>query len=882
MKDSDLNISQLAEKLIRMVDTEGEQDRVLRVRDWVKNWFMYRDIHYGSFNASGQFQVLPDSEMEDLRYTSDFRFSLETVATQWTQSSPELDLEPGSDDNQAKSATRHAEKELEPYREKYWTDVFKQSMAKFAMLSTSYWINTRPKLNPDSQVKVPKFDQKQISSPKTFFCDGCGASVSDSDAGEKCPECGNEMASSPGYDANVPVPSGMQSMPDVDYEVELVDPIEIKIDPKCRAGKVKMADWMGRERYLRDYEADALHPKWQEITDSANANSERSDVLEYKRGLEQSIGGWAADQTKDSGRVLQRQYWFDSKIYKNHPPCKGDEEFGGQTFKAGEKLIDRYPDGWYIEKFNGKTVALFNEDKNARWVGGVDTVDPTSPYGGGRSGLRNLQEMKDESVSLGFAYLMRAVLGTSIYDPMMVEASDYADNRVGGAMPLKPGAQIDGRTIEKAVYNVPYQTINGNFIQDFMTVIDEAMPKAGGGSYDILGGGQGEGAGAKTLGGQTQQLQTSAGMVGPALQLRTEAEIECFYQFLELRQQYGSEQSFMKIAGSWGDADVEAFKNCKDENGKSLIREMVKITAVQNSEIPRTQMDRRNDVALAISSGIANNAIPILPEVRKYGLEQLRIPIEDDPDEQGKRVAEALLEKMKQAAKYAQMMSKKMNVQPDPQAVAQGISSVAQLIKQRDDTSLTQFKDVMQEFLRSAVDADEGIDADPALQLAVQMKIDEIEQFDVGLATDANAKQAIAEAPQALAENALNQMGQQGEDPNAQAQADQDTAEHGAMVGGAQAAHQNELDSQQAAQQNANQTDQNQQNALMAAQQAEIEQQGKAADQSENDRQRAHEVAMAAETRAESAKERAHQVEMAKHQAAKAKAQPKKSAASAR
>lgn len=864
MKDDDLSISEFAAKLIRMVDKEGEQDRLMRIREWFLNWQFAKDRHYGTFNAQGIYQILPDEEMEDLRYTSDFRFSLETKATAWTQSSPELDLEPSAESNAAKSVTRHAEKELEPYREKFWTDIFKQSIAKFAMLSTAYFINTRPKLHPNSQVNVPKFNQKQISSPKTFFCDGCGASVSESEAGNKCAQCGAEMASSPGYDADASVPSGIQSMPDVEPEVELVDPTEIKVDPKTRAASIPGMDWLRRERYLRDYEAEALHPGWEKITQSSSESSspQRSDALEYKKGLEQA--SWiATDQDKESGRVLQRQYWFDVKVYKNHPPCKEDEEYAGVKFKKGETIIGRYPDGWYIEQFNGKGVALFNEDKNSRWVGGVDTVDPTSPYGRGFSGLRNLQEMKDEGVSLGFSYLMRAVLGTSIYDPMMVEASDYADNRVGGALPLKPGAQIEGRGIDKAVYNVPYQALNAGFIQEFLQVVDEAMPKAADGAYDVSGGGQGEGAGAKTLGGQTQQLQTSAGMNGPALQLRTQAEIECFYQYLELIQQYASDAHYQRIAGSWGDADAEAFKNCKDAKGKSLIREMVKITAVANSEIPRTQFDRRNDVALAISSGIANTALPIIPSVRKYGLEQLRIPIEDDPDEQSKRVAEALLEKMKQAARYAQGMSREMGVQADPNAVAQAISSVAPLVKQRDDGSLPVFKSVFQEFLRSAVDSDEGIDADPALQLAVQMKIDEIEQFDMGLAADLNAKQALAQAPGAMAQQAMEQQGQQQEDPNAQAGADQATAQNQAA-----------LDGQQADQQATIQSNQTQDAALVDANQQHMQ-------SAENDKQRAHDAAESAAARKEAAIERVHQLEMAKHQAAKAKSQPKKASARA-
>lgn len=845
MKDNDLSLKEYAAKLIRMVDKEGEQDHILRVRESFLNWQFYKDRHYGTFNASGQYQVLPDEEMEDLRFTSDFRFSVETKATQWTQSSPELSLDPGADSNQAKSATRHAEKELEPYRERFWSDVFKQSMAKYAMLSQGYYINTRPRVNPDADVKVPNWKPKQISAPKTFFCEGCGNATA---AGEKCPECGGETASSPRYDADASVPNGIHSMPEIDWEVEIVDPTEMKPDPKTRALKISGMDWLRRERYIRDYEAEALHPDWEKITDTESSSNQRSEVLEYKKALQQTAGWMATDPDKESGRVLQRQYWFDKKVYKSRGPEKTDCEFAGQKFKTGERLIDRFPNGWYIEQFNGKAVSQCDEDKNTRWVGGVDTVDPTSPYGRGFSGLRNLQEMKDEGVSLSFAYLMRAVLGTSIYDPMMVEASDYQQNRVGGALPLKPGAQIDGRGIEKAVYNVPYQAINAGFVQEFLGVIDEAMPKAADGAYDVLGGGQGEGAGAKTLGGQTQQLQTSAGMIGPALQLRTEAEIEAFYQYLELVQQYASESHYEQIAGSWGDADADAFRNCKDEKGKSLIRKLIKITAVQNSEIPRTQMDRRNDVAMAISSGIANTQLPILPGVRKYALEQLRIPIEDDPIEQGKRVAEALLEKMKQAAKYAQGMISKTGIKPDPMHVAQGISSVAPLVKQRDDTSLPAIKEVMAEFLRSAVDADEGIDADPALQQAVMMKIDEIEQFDVGLATDMNAKQVIANAPTAIAEQTLNQQGQEPpEDPNAQAEADKGVAEHAAAM----------------------QTGANQEAALGAAHSAELDNQGKALDHAENERARQHEAEQADKNRAEAATQRAHDLAIAKVQAKK-------------
>lgn len=841
--NSTLGVAELAAKLIRMVDKEGEDERLLRVRTWFLNTCFYRDQHYGTFDAQGTYKTLPDEEQEDLRYTSDFMFSIESQATQWSQSDPEISLKEGSDSNLAKSAKRHAEKELEPYKERFWTEVFKQSMAKFAMLSTCYWINTRPKLNPDAKVKVPKFSQKQISAPKTFFCEGCGEAT---DAGEKCPNCGSEMASSPGYDADASIPNGLNSMPEVDCDVELVDPMEIKIDPKCRAAKVETADWMRRERYLRDYEAEGLHPGWQKITDSASSPAERSDALEYKRGLELSMGGWTPIQEQDSSRVLQRQYWFDKKVYKDHPPCKQDEEYCGVKFKAGEKLIDRYPDGWYIEKFNGKGVALFNEDKNKRWVGGVDTVDPSSPYGRGRSGLRNLQEMKDEGVSLMFSYAMRAALGTSLYDPMGVEASDYEQNRVGGAIPLKPGFQIEGRGIEKAVWNVPFQSINNGITQDLFTVVDEAMPKAGGGTYDILGGGQGEGAGAKTLGGQTQQLQTSAGMVGPALKLQAMNFIECFYQYLELVQQYASDAHYQEIVGSWGDADAEAFKNCKDEQGKSTLRQMIKITPVANSEIPRSQMERRNDVGLAISSGIANPELPMLPGVRKYGLEQLRIPIQDDPEEQGKRVAEALLEKMKMAAKYAQGMAKQMGITPDPMAVAQGISSVAPLVKQRDDTSLPMFKEVFSEFLRSSVEAEEGIDSDPALQQAVMLKLDEIEQFDVGLATDANAKQALVQAPSVLAENAISQQGQQpdnsGEQAQLSAQAEQGTAAQAAAI----------------------QSDQAKEQALTSAHQSEIDAQHKMADHAESQRQRVHDASEAQKARDESAKDRAHQLAMIK------------------
>lgn len=820
--NTDLNVAEFAAKLIRMVDTEGEVERILRIRQWFLNAQFYRDFHYGTFNAQGVYQTLPEDEMEDLRYTSDFMFSIESQATQWTQSSPELSVEEASDDNQAKAIRRHIEKELTPYRERYWTDIFKQSQAKFAMLSTCYWINTRPKLNENASVTTTKFEDKQVSSPATFYCEKCGAATAE---GSACPDCGGEMATSPGYDANVPVPSGVESTPEIDVEVELVDPVEIKIDPKCRAGLVSMADWMRRERYLRDYEAEEMYPDWDKASSNgAGQATQRSDVLEYKRALEMSMGGQTmTSQENDSGRVLQRQYWFDKKTYRNYT-VPSDCEYGGFKFKTGEKLIDRFPDGWYINQFNGKTTGttdkpgLFNEDKNVRWVGGVDTVDPTSPYGRGRTGLRNLQEMKDEGVSLGFAYLMRAVLGTTIYDPMGVESSDIVNNRVGGALPLKPGFNIEGRGIDKAMINVPYQTINGNFIAEFLTVIDEAMPKAGGGTYDVLGGGQGEGAGAKTLGGQTQQLQTSAGMVGPALQLRTQAEIECFFQFLELRQQYGSDASFKEIAGSWGDADAEAFRKCRDSKGKSLIRKMVKITATADSEIPVTQMERRNNIALAIQSGIANPEMPMIEGVRKYGLEQLRIPIDYDPDEQGKRVAETLLEKMKQAAKYAGQMSEQMQVQPPPEVVAQAIAAVAPLMKQRDDNSLPVFKAVFSEFLRSAVDATEGIDADPALILAVQLKLDEIEQFDLMLAGDMVAKQTMAQAPAAMAEKALNDEG--GEDPSQQADADKDVAEHGASV----------------------QTDQNQQQALLAAHQGEMADASKDKDHAEAERQRKHEV----------------------------------------
>lgn len=729
-----------------------------RVRGWYKNWAFYRGNHYGDFDRNGNWVQLPDSQTEDLRYTDDFFFYVEAKATQWSQSEPELSISPAceSDAYKVKAAIRHIEKELTAYRLKYWKPDFMQSMAKYAMLSTSYFIHTRPKLSDKETLKITSFAAKNVQATGMWFCEKCGE-AGNGDV-EKCTACGAPAVKSPGEMTSAPAPSGVEEMPTVDVEVELVDPMEIKLDPKCRAAKISLADWMRRERYVRDYDVDVMYPGWRDRQDNTNGPVTKSDVLDYKTSLEQGSSGMSQSKGRDDdqSKLLRRQYWFDLKTYQSYT-VPSDEEFGGVQFKKGQKLAQLYPKGLYIDQINGKYVKLFNEDKNDRWVGSVDTIDPTSPYGRGFSGLVNLQEMLDEGVSLGFAYMMRDALGLQIYDPMMLEASDVQSTRVGGALPLKPGAQIDGRPISAAMINVENKPLSP-FTIPFLQMIDSKMPHAAGGAYDVMGGGAGTGAGAKTLGGQQEQLATATGMIGPALALRAQSEIEAFTQYLEHIQQFGSDDHYKKVGGEWGAEDAKAFRGIK-------VTKDIQIISVPNSEVPRTQRERKENVAIAIQSGLANPEIPMHEGVRRYGLEQLRIPIQNDPQEQMRRVAEALLEKMRQGTKYI----KSMPNNGDVPALAQAVSQVAALNKQRDGDALPVIKEVLQEALRAMAE-DEGADA--VLEAALSLKLDEIEMMDFMLAQDMSSKQALAQAPAAMAAAQLEAASQpQGEDAGKAAEA---------------------------------------------------------------------------------------------------------------
>jgi hypothetical protein len=801
---------------IAMVEEDSDL-RTKRVRTWIKNWSFFRGNHFGDFDRNGNWVQLPDSQTEDLRYTDDFAFYVEAKATQWTQSAPELAITPLSTNPKYTQAVRHIKKELESYRLNAWTPNFQQSMAKFAMLSTCYFIHTRPKLSGES-VSVPSFTEKEIKGKGKSYCESCGWS---GDESTSCPECGVSVATQPGMTAKANMPSGVDKMPVVDIAVDLVDPMEICLDPKCRGASIPTADFMRRERYMRDYEVEVLYPDFSKATDLHSCPTDSSDILNYKQALEQNVSGLTIDQRKSASNKLRREYWFDLKVYRNFAPDR-DEKFAGYDFKAGVKLGEVFPSGVYLDQIDGKHMKIDDEDKNKVWVGGVDTIDPTSPYGRGFSGLVNLQEMLDEGVSLGFAFLMRDALGLQLYDPQMLEASDVESTRVGGAIPLKPGAQMEGRPISQALINVEHKQLS-SFTLPFLQMVDSKMPHAAGGAYDVLGGGAGVGAGAKTLGGQQQQLQTAAGMVGPALQLRAQVEVDAFIQYLEHLQKYGSAEHFKSVAGEWGEQDAASFLQCD-------IRKHVLIVPVENSEIPRTQNDRKTDVTIAINSGLANPEVPILPGIRKYGLEQLRIPIEDDPTEQMRRAGEALLEKMRQASKYIRSIPGDTN---DIQGMAEAVAAVAVLVRARDEGAIPVYKDVFQTYLRSTA---EDLNPDEVLELAVQIKLDELEDFEVESATEMNAKQTISQAPMMIAQAQM----QKAMEPEAEDAGEAARAQAGAQTEQKQAETQMEMEKE--------------------AFSKGLETQQKQLDHSENEAQRQHDSS-------EAEKQRSHDLKTSKIQA---------------
>ncbi len=652
-----------------------EKDNSSEWLDWlrkvIRNHNYYRGRQAGFFNEmSGRWENIDQGKF---LYTNNYiRALVDRVAKERAKSETELHVRPSKPKTEAEAGARQADAIAKHYQQKLFPASIRQREAKFALLSGEYYRLVYWDTDAGPWTDEPVVEQQEIKiGPDTYDCPQCQmAGFAQNLIGAQCIGCGNtEVNIVPGPTTQVSVVTGTRKVRAGDINLEIPDPVEIKLDLHSR--DIWESPWLHRKRMVLKEVVDDKFP-WLHAQ-AMPSESAGEMALTYQRQQESSPGntnsgeasaGYAYVRNIPEHMVMFEQLWLMPVMYKNYvfpnEVVLGDQEmFGYQvTIPAGTKAADMFKRGMYVARVNGVIVDIRPESKNDHWVMGVNKSLPMSIHGDGIEDAIEIQDLLNDTWSLLFEYLMTCTVPPVIYDERIIRGEEFV-NKPGWKVPahdLSPGDNLSNAVFQLEAQSLPQEVLA------FIEMAKSDMVEHIGASS--LEGNLPDVPESQTATQANLQHEQAVALVGLTLELKAEADVKTLTQVLRIVQENWQEDRYVSLLGNFGEEEGKWFKAAD-------IPEDFTVTAVPGSWMPKMESDERRDLADAIQiSGVPfgpwNPQMP--PKLRNKILEAFRIDNDLDDYHADVRLAKIKLERLKLACEVAKEYGiDQMMVMPEPQ-----------------------------------------------------------------------------------------------------------------------------------------------------------------------------------------------------------------------
>lgn len=655
------------------------QWKLFRLESFYHNrQFMYRRLardgqSYDIYVADYDSQTSDEARMRYLT-NNQIRRDGNTLIAQCATSNPVWIFEGRSEADSAELAASFAKKLWTYHRDRYLGISFRLARAKMGVLDGNYF--GKWSFDPDAGSRfqdVTEIQKQDVDLGSAMHkCPGCDKMVNIPDAqpqenevaeppqmqnpqeeaaeGEQppqnqpCPSCGQteqplEMVARNTAQKPVEVITGQEPLGDFTFDI--YHPRNVKIDLTARydKGRVKKTGWILHRYVTTKEELEGRYPYA-----VIKASGELSQAALYQCRLQSATGylgtegGQVGDAASYTHQVEARDHYMDPCMYERKT-AKKDCKIGNVEFKAGDKLIDKYPTGIVICATSDQLLAIDSCDKNSTWTWGVADIGDDQCYADGV-----LDDAVDHQIAINYASRFNLVnLGVNadsqkVTNPDWINASEFEPGR-GRVAQMKPG--VGSELVHPAL--AVHQTQGTELVGAMQTIeYHEEAIHQGTGSSDELGGDTDPAN--RTMGGQQIAAGNARRRLGPLLQIGVEWEMEVIYQCLELvKEHYGDGARYKGLIGKYGSKEEEAFLNCN-------IRDEIDIRHQEGSEFPRSQEDDLNSFQMATSVGQLPGGIfnPMVPKpVLKHALKLFNQPIDINDIWPAARLASYRLEKLK-------------------------------------------------------------------------------------------------------------------------------------------------------------------------------------------------------------------------------------------
>jgi hypothetical protein len=668
--------------LIEQVRGDGQQEKIRRLRKWVRNTKFYEGEQYGYVSPyTGRWVDVDVSEVsasteddDDLQFVNNqFRFYVKSLKKEWVRSQTLLRVKARSDKAEKIGAAEFGNDIIFDKQRTLLTEDKKQSESMYATLNGNYYRYSYYSTDVLGGVeRIPTFEKTQVRlGPDTYHCDVCknggqytpdmgqlaqAGSIDNTYAqGAPAPQmaCPNPTCDNPsvtmeeGPVVEIPVPTGeYQEVKVGDVYTEIPNPMEINVHLHART--LAQTPYLHRERLVlrsvlkqKFSKASLKNGEWQG-QQGASSMIQELESSSGNTGVNSSYGKSSSPSTGSPFELLKfDQVWLDIPVYADYVTKQEEKLSDGTVIPAGTALKDIFKRGLYVAVVGNEILNLRNESKVDHWVHGVFDLIPSRFFGDGLEDMVEIQRQLNEVINLRFENMMANAAPSTIFNPLKIDPESFsgkpremtalinanADDDIRKFVTRLEGSGLDRENFAaEDNYKKDMQTLSGAFS------INSGMP-----DVDI-----------STATGARIVRDAAISMIGPALAIRAKVDVEWAYQVLKLVKSYWTNERYIPRAGNHTKQTGQWFQ-ASDVEGD------FEITYVPGSWMPRSEMEEREDFLSFISpeaTGLPMGFLnPMVPEqVRSFAAEKYRIPVDLDSNRVHARIAQGRIEKLRKAA----------------------------------------------------------------------------------------------------------------------------------------------------------------------------------------------------------------------------------------
>jgi rRNA maturation protein Nop10 len=709
------NFEQAAIAIWQQLEKEDEFVEKARIAKDNKAIYFYRGMSTG-LEENGEFTPLNTNDAETPREAalllSDnvLRPQVRALMKEWSRSRTGLNIRGKNNTWKIQAGARWANLAIKTAQDRIFQESIRQTEGKYAILTGNFFRKTDfvkgGKRSP--KLRIPIYEDRVVGEPhpECPTCMWADEPGTEYNYTGECPECGGELTMSKPVTASVQT-GKYREVRVGDVQTILADTRSVKIP---RATKKMVDHSYLRWRELGEFGTTQMRYRNIEIRPGIK-EFDSIQILNTEAITSASEFGAIGRDISSENRVEINHVWLSPERYfwLNFPE---DQKYYDLEIKANEYLGDQFPEGIYICIISEKLADAGEEDKASTWIHCAYDELFESPYGDGIDDAMSDQQRINEITGAQMEQVLfnsfgKIVVNTQLLDPSKLE-NDSA------IVPMKPNVGTDIEP-KKSFDVIQPPTLN----EDTWLIRDqtERRMRDKTGAYLAMTGEGDESSGTAT---ETAIMRdASVAMLGLALALRSEADVEWAFQVLEHYQKNWVEEYHSKMLGEYSVDEAHAFLELD-------IRNDLKVTIQANSWIPRTEDEEKRDfveflTAGGIPLGFANPQIPA--NVRLAAANLYRPPIDLDSIHPDIRITEKRISDLLRAGEHlpdekeASEGDTLEEIEQMNQQLAIGLASQIPVRESVDDHAV--MIDTYKQFLKK----DEGIYAHKAIQDAVEILI---------------------------------------------------------------------------------------------------------------------------------------------------------------